>query len=567
MIDDPELRSDETVLVRTQGIYVKSIPFEGILTDKRIILVDRAKNLLPPKEIPLSTIKEVQPGENAIRDQIMTLSVVANKGVTRQVILTFSRESIGNRTKERDEWIRLIRDYSSTSFGQQIRKAISGTEPAQKKAEDATSPRIEIVGSPIVSHPAAKKEMDTIHPEKKSIERATPVSPQPEVPLADSPALSFGTFCTRCGNRVPEGSEFCNRCGTKIVISGEISPVSSAPQIPVSQPAPTYTVPGKKERPLDREIQSIEPLIERSAIKIPHDPLRGFHPPEPQPTIQPTPPSVVSQPEVSQQETPAITPAGLPETPQPLPETPSPVLSQTKPSPRRFIPRLFSPKDLPPAPLVPGSMPTATHPVPQKPPRRNGMFIAIGVIVIILIAVVAGVVIFLKPGTGAGNGAITPFTSGTVEPSGTTTVRITAAPAVTIVRPEQTPAVIPATGVYVHVNYLGGWKGTYGPLDTSQQVTNSGERLYEVENATGTVQASFWKLDGSAHEILVEIYKDGKQLTKGITSTGFGKVTLSVDTTTGIAQPPVVSGAATASGTTSSPVATVPVNTTAKTPN
>jgi hypothetical protein len=98
-------------------------------------------------------------------------------------------------------------------------------------------------------------------------------------------------------------------------------------------------------------------------------------------------------------------------------------------------------------------------------------------------------------------------------------------------------------------------------------VTNSGERLYEVENATGTVQASFWKLDGSAHEILVEIYKDGKQLTKGITSTGFGKVTISVDTTTSIAQPPVVSGAATASGTTSSPVATVPVNTTAKTPN
>ncbi|MDD3136579.1 MAG: hypothetical protein PHF64_08785, partial [Methanoregula sp.] len=74
--DDPALRSDEIVLVRTQGVYVKSIPFEGILTDRRIILVDRAKNLLPPKEIPLSTIIDVQPGENAIRDQILTLSVV-----------------------------------------------------------------------------------------------------------------------------------------------------------------------------------------------------------------------------------------------------------------------------------------------------------------------------------------------------------------------------------------------------------------------------------------------------------------------------------------------------------
>ena len=50
---DPELRSDEKVLARTPGVYVKSIPFEGILTNKRIILIDRAKNLLPPKEIPL----------------------------------------------------------------------------------------------------------------------------------------------------------------------------------------------------------------------------------------------------------------------------------------------------------------------------------------------------------------------------------------------------------------------------------------------------------------------------------------------------------------------------------
>ena len=51
---DPELRSDETILIRSNGILVKSIPFEGILTNKRIFLVDRAKNLLPPKEISLA---------------------------------------------------------------------------------------------------------------------------------------------------------------------------------------------------------------------------------------------------------------------------------------------------------------------------------------------------------------------------------------------------------------------------------------------------------------------------------------------------------------------------------
>ena len=69
------LRSDESVLLRS-GIFVKSIPFEGILTNKRIILVDRATNIIPQKEIPLVTLKDFQAGENAIRDQIITLSVM-----------------------------------------------------------------------------------------------------------------------------------------------------------------------------------------------------------------------------------------------------------------------------------------------------------------------------------------------------------------------------------------------------------------------------------------------------------------------------------------------------------
>ena len=157
-MDDPELMSDETVLVRTPGVFVKSIPFEGILTDKRIILVDRAKNLLPPKEIPLATIKECQPAENAIRDQTITLSVLAKNNATRQVILTFSRVSGGNRIKERDEWVRQIRNHSLSTFGQTIRNAIPGREPAPKKNAGAPSPKIEIVGSPFVAPQPVKTE-------------------------------------------------------------------------------------------------------------------------------------------------------------------------------------------------------------------------------------------------------------------------------------------------------------------------------------------------------------------------------------------------------------------------
>ncbi len=126
IMGDPELRSDESVLLRTQGIFVKSIPFEGILTNKRIILVDRATNIIPQKEISLVTLKDFQAGENAIRDQIITLSVMAKTGETRQMILTFSRQTGGNRIKDRDDWMRVLKENTSSSFEQVIRKVIPG---------------------------------------------------------------------------------------------------------------------------------------------------------------------------------------------------------------------------------------------------------------------------------------------------------------------------------------------------------------------------------------------------------------------------------------------------------
>ncbi|HUW85302.1 MAG TPA: hypothetical protein VMV55_00345, partial [Methanoregula sp.] len=165
---DPELRSDEVILLRTQGIFVKSIPFEGILTNKRIILFDRATNLLPQREIPLVTIKNIEAGENAIRDQTITLSVLARTGETRQMILTFSRQTGGTRIKERNEWLRLLKENTSSTFDKVIRKVVPGREP--KKTERVAPPRIEVISSPMVKHePAAMKTA-----EKKEVEGSSP---------------------------------------------------------------------------------------------------------------------------------------------------------------------------------------------------------------------------------------------------------------------------------------------------------------------------------------------------------------------------------------------------------
>ena len=536
---DPDLRSDETVLVRTQGVYVKSIPFEGILTNKRIVLVDRAKNLLPPKEIPLATIKDVEGGENAIRDPFVTVTVITRTGETRQMILTFSRTAGGNRNKERDEWVKTLKENVSSSFEQVIRKGTPGLDQPHKRPEPVPSPRIEVIGAraqPAAARPLPKKEMDTYQPIKKIIETA-PLKTQSAAKESDIPSPGYGTFCSRCGNKVPEGSGFCNRCGSSIIPPGSTAPVSPA--------IPDYRA--QVQRPIEREIQTIEPLIERSSVKVPADPLRSE---TPEPPVQRTTQRAHS-PLYDHPPEPVATPE------------PAPVVTAPKPKPAKkpLIPRLFSPKELAPTPLNPASMPTAASPPPKKPRRAIHMpskkvFIAIGVIILLIVIAVAGVV-FVYPMISGGRLSIPGSATGVPATSLTPATTTTPASSGTIViRQATTAPSVPATNVNAHISYIGGWKGTYGMPSALQTVTDSGERFLEIANATGPVEVTIEKLDGSTrHELVVEIYKNDGLLTTGKTSEGFGKVTVSADATTGVAQSPqAVTGNVT---TTNKPVTNV----------
>ena len=90
-----------------------------------------------------------------------------------------------------------------------------------------------------------------------------------------------------------------------------------------------------------------------------------------------------------------------------------------------------------------------------------------------------------------------------------------------------TQVTIPVTGVFVKVSYLGAFNGTYGMNSAMQQVRNSGDRVYEITNATGNVTATFYKLDGSTkHDITVELWKNGKSLTSAQNTTPFGIATI-----------------------------------------
>jgi len=146
-----------------------------------------------------------------------------------------------------------------------------------------------------------------------------------------------------------------------------------------------------------------------------------------------------------------------------------------------------------------------------------------GVVVVIILALVfyMGIGSPAAPGNGKTGASPTPS-------SGKTTGSAGAGVTPSIVIPTPTPITVPPTGVYVKVSYLGGFSGSYGVQGAMIKIRDSGDRLYPVENATGTITASFRKEDRSTtHELDVEIFKNGKALTFGKNQTAYGAVSIS----------------------------------------
>jgi len=524
-MDDPEIHGDESVILKTPNVFVKSLPFEAILTNKRIILVDRKKGLLPPKDILLATVRDVEASENAIRDQILTLSIIMNSGETRQVVLTFSREAGGNRKRERDEWTKALKQHTTSTFQQAIRNVIPSLGMEQKKKlQETPAQKIEIT-----SRPAAKKDIDGVLPIKKIVE----TTPLPPIPVETS-SLPTGSFCSRCGNRVPPESVFCNRCGSKVLAPGALDTVEPPASQPAPEPVPQISVPApsqveiplpdqnvlphipmvsaaqleRRERPIEEVIRSIEPLIEDSVPRTEPSPLVPSHTP--------------SGPEA----------AAPPEVPGEVVPQPAATAAEPAQKTRSIFPQLFLRKDLPqqpaPATIPPISPPPKGSPAPG--PRRK-LFAAIAIIIVI-IAIIGGAFVVLKAQQGKSGGDITSDTT-TTTPSATFTLTprpTTAVPttAVTTIPVPTTPPqpLIPQTGVWVKVSYPGAWTGSYGTPGNQAQVAGTGDQFYQIPIADGTVQVTFQKSDGSGDTLEVEIYKNGVLIKSAKTSVPKGSIDL-----------------------------------------
>jgi hypothetical protein len=159
--------------------------------------------------------------------------------------------------------------------------------------------------------------------------------------------------------------------------------------------------------------------------------------------------------------------------------------------------------------------------------KRNDPFEKPWVIIAAVAGIIAVVVIALVFFMGGGSSAPAsppgqPSTS-SAPPTARQTAAVGVAPSV--IR-TQAPVTVPEEGVYVRVIYLGGFGGTYGMAGNMTTTRNSGDRVFVIEDATGTVSATFHKEDSTLHEIVVEIYKDGKSLQAARNSSSYGEASV-----------------------------------------
>lgn len=157
--------------------------------------------------------------------------------------------------------------------------------------------------------------------------------------------------------------------------------------------------------------------------------------------------------------------------------------------------------------------------------RRKDPFEKPWVIVAAVVGIIAVVVIALVFFMGEGTpGPVSPGQQPANPGSPQQTSVVGVAP--TVIK-TQVPVTVPTQGIFVRVNYIGGFAGEYGMEGNMTATRNSGDRFFEVENATGAVTATFHKEDPSSrHDITVEIYKNGQSLQSASNTSAYGEASV-----------------------------------------
>jgi hypothetical protein len=102
--------------------------------------------------------------------------------------------------------------------------------------------------------------------------------------------------------------------------------------------------------------------------------------------------------------------------------------------------------------------------------------------------------------------------------------------------PVPLPALVPADGVWVRIEYPKFFIGEVGNPELMHPVSGTGAGIYKVLWSDRIIHASAQKQDYSGDTLLIEVYKNGQLIKNSSTRIPMGSVDILVDPFTG--QPP-----------------------------
>jgi hypothetical protein len=105
---NPYLASDESIILATHNILIKSVRSDVILTNQRLIISDSSHAQFRPQTIPLAAVMTVTTGENGLGYPVITLSLAAAHDSTEPLELAFYQKVRQNRQQECNEWVQKL---------------------------------------------------------------------------------------------------------------------------------------------------------------------------------------------------------------------------------------------------------------------------------------------------------------------------------------------------------------------------------------------------------------------------------------------------------------------------
>lgn len=108
----PYLSANESIILSAHDIVINTVPAEAILTNQRLMLVDRTHPRLLPLDIPFSAIETVTIGDNSGNDPALSLSIVTPDGTRQPLGMVYPQAPRMKRTAERDEWATRLKELS-----------------------------------------------------------------------------------------------------------------------------------------------------------------------------------------------------------------------------------------------------------------------------------------------------------------------------------------------------------------------------------------------------------------------------------------------------------------------